>query len=227
MAEEIIKKDNRGRKKPYINRYILLSKRVPKQQQCVEIMGIYDIPLSLPSHIVVDSEHLNLRNSTPKKSSKRGVVTGTRKVRQGKPSEERDGTKRLGKKVEHILKTLLSRGADHEDVLICDLASYLGLENERKLKMDLTELKKLRIVDLGQIDVFGKPRDCIRLTSDWLDAVKALKAIAGEDEAAENQRKYHDRQRATYQEWLMNRDEKWNKCQEWIEAQLNKGNKRG
>ena len=225
IGDEIIKKDNRGRGKPYINRYILLSKRVPKQQQSVEMMGVYDLPLSLPSHIVVDLEHLNLRNSTPKKSSKRGVATGTRKVRQGKP-EERDGTKRLGKKVEHILKTLLSRGAEHEDVLICDLASDLGLENEGKLKMDLKELEKLRIVVLGQKEVFGRPRDCVRLTSDWLDTVKALKTIAGEDEAAENQRKYHDRQRAAYQEWLMDRDEKRNKYQRWIEAQLNKGNKR-
>jgi hypothetical protein len=110
-------------------------------------------------------------------------------------------------------------------MLICDLASCLGLQNERRLKMDLKDLEGLGMVTGSQKEVFGRKWASVRLTPNWMDVVEALKGIGSENEAAENQRKYHDRQRAAYQQWLMDRDEERTKYLKWVEERMNKGNR--
>lgn len=231
-SENIIKRDRRGISRGKPDCFILLSHSlIPKLGKYGETMDI-SISSSLPPIIDLDSEFVNLRNTVPKGTSKRGVVKGTSKVRQTKPTE-REGIKRLGKRIEEILDNLERMGASHKDVEVKALALDLGVNNESKLKYDLKELESLDIVELDRYEitttseVTGKTHswgmaDFIRLTPNWRDMLKVQREIAQEDESADRQSNLYRRQRIKYHQWMKSLEDYSPPLDQFIAARKNK-----
>ena len=116
-----------------------------------------------------------LRWSSPARKPRRGVVAGTRKVRQGSPPEPRPAVKRLGKIRGAILDVLDTAGGS---------ASLQGIADvlHRKRPRDLRRRNLPLLEEAGIITV---DEDQVSLTDNWLDALEEQRELGGEVEAEE------------------------------------------
>ena len=125
-----------------------------------------------------------LRWSTPpRKRAKRGVVSGTRRVRESVAAKARDAVERLGKSCEHALDlTEAAGGAMH----LSALAASLGVSRTR----DLTRRRNpetgkgrdgivTKLVDVGVMEV-SEAGDAATLAAEWLDALNEERERSGE-----------------------------------------------
>jgi len=146
-------------------------------------------PGGLPLRGVPDVPRL--RWSRPKFTPRRGLISGTRRVRNSKPLPPRDRIERLGK----------IRGAVVDALEIAD--GHLTLQKlcevlHRKRTRDVRRRVLPQLEALGVIKVEG---NVVRLTADWSERLEAARRIGGEleaDELAERRRKlnscaYHRR----------------------------------
>jgi hypothetical protein len=128
-----------------------------------------------------------LRWSSPKAKGHRGLVKGTRMVRQGVRSESRPALKRLGKVRGAILDALDAGGG------ILTLQEVAGALH-RKRARDIRRRNLPMLEEAGIISVDG---DVVTLAEDWLDRLEDARELGGEIEAEElARRRYREKSRA-------------------------------
>jgi hypothetical protein len=125
--------------------------------------------------------------SSPKVKGRRGLVKGTRMVRQGVRSEPRPAVKRMGKTRGAILDALDAGGGV---LTLQEIADAL----HRKRARDLRRRSLPILEEAGIITVEG---DVVTLAEDWLDRLEDARELGGEIEAEEHaRRRYKDKSRA-------------------------------
>jgi hypothetical protein len=135
-----------------------------------------------------------LRWSRPKYTPRRGLVSGTRRVRNSKPLPPRDRIERLGKIRGAVVDALEVAGGELTLSELCEVLQRKRARDVRRRVLPMLE-------DAGIIEVDG---DAVRLDSDWLERLEAARVAGGEleaDELAErrrrlNSRAYHRRHEA-------------------------------
>jgi hypothetical protein len=125
-----------------------------------------------------------LRWSTPpRKRAKRGVVSGTRRVRESVAAKARDAVERLGKSCEHALDLTEAAGGA---MPLAALAAALGVSRAR----DLTRRRNpetgkgrdgivTKLVAVGVMEV-SEAGDTATLAAEWLDALNEERENSGE-----------------------------------------------
>ena len=125
--------------------------------------------------------------SSPKVKGRRGLVKGTRMVRQGVRFEPHPAVKRLGKTRGAILDALDASGGV---LTLQEIADAL----HRKRARDLRRRSLPMLEEAGVITVDG---DVVTLAEDWLDRLEDARELGGEIEAEEHaRRRYRDKSRA-------------------------------
>src|SRR5919107_279005 len=135
-----------------------------------------------------------LRWSRPKYTPRRGLVSGTRRVRNSKPLPPRDRIERLGKIRGAVVDALEIAGGT---LALAELSEVLHRKRTRDVRRRVLPM----LEDAGIIELEG---DAVRLDSDWLERLEAARVAGGEleaDELAErrrrlNSRAYHRRHEA-------------------------------
>jgi hypothetical protein len=128
-----------------------------------------------------------LRYSSPGSRPRRGLVSGTRKVRQGPPRKAKPAVKRPGKIRCGILDHL-DRAGGELTRLELDEAIHPDKAPEKRRPRDLTRRKNpqtgkgrdgllIMWVDAGAVELDGEK---VRLTSDWLERVDDVRRLGGE-----------------------------------------------
>jgi hypothetical protein len=129
-----------------------------------------------------------LRWSQPKYTPKRGVVSGTRKVRQSPKPESRDRIERLGKIRGAIIDALDAVGGT---LTLQQIAEALHRSRPRDIRRrNLPMLEKAGII---QVD-----GDTVSLTDNWLAALEDQRRLGKEIEAEELARKRYNLKSRAY-----------------------------
>lgn len=145
--------------------------------------GGYPAPLSAP----------RLRWSSPAQKSRRGLVKGTRKVRESAPKEAREFVRRMGKSCEMAVDVLERAGGE---LPIEDLAAEMGVSRPRDLRRRVVaRLEEARVV---AVDEDGNAR----LVPDWLDNLNEERELTGELEVYRQDLRRFNRDRMAYRERL-------------------------
>jgi hypothetical protein len=147
----------------------------PELQTCgrggLPLRGVPDVP--------------RLRWSRPKFTPRRGLVSGTRRVRNSKPLPPRDRIERLGKGRGAVVDVLEAAGGT---LAVGDIA-----ELRRKRPRDLRRRDLPMLEEAGIVAIDG---DTVSLTPDWSERLEGVRAAGGEleaDELAERDRKRKSR----------------------------------
>jgi hypothetical protein len=170
----LVRRDNKGRKPDKSGAFVLRASvshkgrgtapegnATPPLQAC----GPGDLHLRAP----------RLRWSRPKFTPKRGLVSGTRKVRQAPKPGPRDRIERLGKIRGMILDALDDAGGTLTLRRIADALHRARPRDIRRRNLPMLE-------EAGIITVDG---DAVSLTSDWLEALEEQRRLGKEIEAEE------------------------------------------
>jgi hypothetical protein len=184
-------RDNKGRKPDKTGAFVLRAnvdqygREAPQATQGLRACDPGGLPLrGLP-------DIPRLRWSRPKYTPRRGLISGTRRVRNSKPLPPRDRIERLGKIRGAVVDALeASAGA----LSLQDLAELLHRSRPRDLRRRVLPM----LEDAGIIAAEG---DTVRLTADWSEHLDDARRTGGEleaDELAERRRKmasraYHNR----------------------------------
>jgi hypothetical protein len=136
-----------------------------------------------------------LRWPRPKYTPRRGLVSGTRRVRNSKPLPPRDRIERLGKIRGAVVDALEIAGSTLTLVELCEAL-------HRKRPRDVRRRILPMLVDAGILEVKG---DVLHLAANWSERLQAARVAGGEleaDELAERRRKgnsqaYHRRHDAS------------------------------
>lgn len=127
-----------------------------------------------------------LRWSRPRYTPRRGLVSGTRRVRSSKPLPPRGRIERLGKIRGAVVDAL--EAADG-DLTLRELCEVLHRKRARDVRRRILPM----LEDAGVIEVEG---DTLRLAADWSERLEAARVAGGEleaDELAERNRKLSSR----------------------------------
>jgi hypothetical protein len=128
-----------------------------------------------------------LRYSSPGSKPRRGLVSGTRKVRQGAPRKAKSAVKRPGKIRGGIVDHLDQAGGELTRLQL-DEAMHPDKAPEKRRPRDLTRRKNPETgkgrdglliwwIDAGVVEVEG---EAVRLTPDWLERVDDVRRLGGE-----------------------------------------------
>jgi Domain of unknown function (DUF3854) len=184
-------RDNNGRKPDKTGAFVLRAKvdqygsGAPQATQRLRACDPGGLPLrGLP-------DLPRLRWSRPKYTPRRGLVAGTRRVRDSKPLPPRDRVERLGKICGAVVDALVGEGGSLTLAELCEVL-------RRKRARDVRRRVLPKLEDAGVIEVEG---DIVRLAADWSERLEVARRIGGEleaDELAERDRKrksraYHGR----------------------------------
>ena len=120
-------------------------------------------------------------SSPPRKRGKRGVVAGTRRVRQSLGSKARDAVERLGKSCENAVDDVEAAGGT---LRLDDLAVKLGVKRARDLTRRVNPKTGkgrdgfvTKLVAAGVFEVHG---DTVTLVDEWLEALNEERDRSGE-----------------------------------------------
>ncbi len=135
-----------------------------------------------------------LRWSRPKYTPRRGLVSGTRRVRNSKSLPPRDRIERLGKIRGAVVDALEAAGGALTLEELCEVLHRKRARDVRRRVLPMLE-------DAGVIEVDA---DTLRLAADWSERLEAARVAGGEPEADElaerrrklNSRAYHRRNEA-------------------------------
>jgi Domain of unknown function (DUF3854) len=186
-----IYRDNEGRKPDKTGAFVLRAKVDQYGRgtaQATQELQACD-PGGLPSRGVPDVPRL--RWSRPKFTPRRGLVSGTRRVRHSKPLPPRGRMERLGKIRGAVVDALEVAGGELPLQELCEVL-------HRKRARDL----RRRVLPMLEEDgVIGVEGDTVALTGDWFIRLEDARRIGGEHEADElaerrrelNSRAYHRR----------------------------------
>jgi hypothetical protein len=187
-ARGFMYRDNKGRKADKTGAFVLrasVDQGRGRATQATPELRTYDpggLPLRAP----------RLRHSRPKFTPRRGVVSGTRRVRNSKPLQPRDRIKRLGKIRGAVVDALEVTGGTLALEKLCEVL-------HRKRPRDVKRRILPMLEDAGILTLDG---DVVALADDWaerLDDARRAGAELEADELSERQRKlksraYHNRQ---------------------------------
>jgi hypothetical protein len=187
-------RDNEGRKRDATGAFVLRAKVDQYGRgasQATQGLRACD-PSSLPLRGVPDVPRL--RWSRPKYTPRRGLVSGTRRVRNSKPLPSRDRIERLGKVRGAVVDALEVAGGALTLEELCEVLHRKRARDVRRRVLPMLE-------DAGVIEVDA---DTLRLAADWSERLEAARVAGGEleaDELAERRRKlnshaYHRRNEA-------------------------------
>ena len=187
-------RDNKGRKPDKTGAFVLRAKVDQYgrgQPQATERLQTRD-PGSLPLRGVPDVPRL--RWSRPKYTPRRGLVSGTRRVRNSKPLPPRDRIERLGKIRGAVVDALEIAGGTLTLAQLCEILHRKRARDVRRRVLPMLE-------EAGIVEVEG---EVVRLAADWSECLEAARRIGKEleaDELAERRRKmasraYHHRHEA-------------------------------
>jgi hypothetical protein len=135
-----------------------------------------------------------LRWSRPKYMPRRGLVSGTRRVRNSKPLPPRDRIERLGKIRGAVVDALEVAGGE---LTLHELCEVLYRKRARDLRRRVLPM-------LEAAGIIAREGDTVALTGDWFMRLEDARRIGGEQEADElaerrrklNSRAYHRRHEA-------------------------------
>jgi Domain of unknown function (DUF3854) len=179
-------RDNKGRKPDKPGAFVLRAKvdqYGSKAAQATQGLRACD-PGGLPLRGLPDVARL--RWSRPKYTPRRGLVSGTRRVRNSKPLPPRDRIERLGKIRGAVVDALEASGGAPS---LQDLAELLQQSRPRDLRRRVLPM----LEDAGIIVLEG---DTVRLTAEWSERLDDARRAGGEleaDELAEGDRKRKSR----------------------------------
>jgi len=182
----LVYRDNEGRKPDKTGAFVLRAKvdqygrGVPQATQGLRACD----PGGLPSRGVPDIPRL--RWSRPKYTPRRGLVSGTRRVRNSKPLPPRDRIERLGKIRGAVVDALEAAGGV---LTLADLCEVLHRKRARDVRRRVLPMLEAA----GVIEVEA---DTLRLAADWSERLEDARRIGGEleaDELAERRRKMNSR----------------------------------
>jgi len=183
-------RDNKGRKADKPGAFVFRAVARASVNQYGEEATLEEATVDLNGGAAPCTLHLRaprLMWSAPKVKGRRGLVKGTRMVRQGVRSEPRPAVKRLGKTRGAILDALDASGGV---LTLKEIADAL----HRKRARDLRRRNLPMLEEAGIISVEG---DVVSLAEDWLDRLEDARELGGEIEAEEHAlRRYRDKSRA-------------------------------
>jgi Domain of unknown function (DUF3854) len=189
-GREFFERDNRGRKADKPGAFVFRAVARASVNQYGEEAMLEEATVDPSGDGVPYTLHLRtprLMWSSPKVKGRRGLVKGTRMVRQGVRSEPRPAVKRLGKTRGAILDALDASGGV---LTLQEIADAL----HRKRARDLRRRNLPMLEEAGIIIVDG---DVVTLAEDWLDRLEDARELGGEIEAEEHaRRRYRDKSRA-------------------------------
>jgi Domain of unknown function (DUF3854) len=185
-----LERDNKGRKadKPGAFVFRAVTRASVKQYgEGATLEGATVEPYGDSAPCTLHLRAARLMWSSPKVKGRRGLVKGTRMVRQGVRSEPRPAVKRLGKTRGAILDALDASGGV---LTLQEIADALHRNRAR----DLRRRNLPMLEEAGIITVDG---DVVTLAEDWLDRLEDARELGGEIEAEEHaRRRYRDKSRA-------------------------------
>jgi hypothetical protein len=179
-------RDNKGRKPDKTGAFVLRAKvdqygrGAPQPTRGLRACA----PGGLPLRGVPDVPRL--RWSRPKYTPRRGLVSGTRRVRNSKPLPPRDRIERLGKVRGAVVDALEIAGGALTLEELCEVLHRKRARDVRRRVLPMLE-------DAGVIEVDA---DTLRLAADWSERLEAARVAGGEleaDELAERRRKLNSR----------------------------------
>jgi hypothetical protein len=179
-------RDNEGRKRDAAGAFVLRAKVDQKGRgaaKATQELRVCD-PGGLPLRGVPDVPRL--RWSRPKYTPRRGLVSGTRRVRNSKPLPPRDRIERLGKVRGAVVDALEIAGGALTLEELCEVLHRKRARDVRRRVLPMLE-------DAGVIEVDA---DTLRLAADWSERLEAARVAGGElgaDELAERRRKLNSR----------------------------------
>jgi hypothetical protein len=185
-AREFLYRDNEGRKPDKTGAFVLRAKvdqygrEASQATQGLRACDPGGLPLrGLP-------EVPRLRWSRPKYTPRRGLVSGTRRVRNSKPLPPRDRIERLGKIRGAVVDALEIAGGALPLRELCEVLHRKRARDVRRRVLPM--LEAAGVIEVGA--------DTLRLTADWSEGLEAARRIGGEleaDELAERRRKLNSR----------------------------------
>jgi hypothetical protein len=185
-AREFLYRDNEGRKPDKTGAFVLRAKVDQYGRgapQATTELRACD-PGGLPLRGAPDVPRL--RWSRPKYTPRRGLVSGTRRVRNSKPLPARDRIERLGKIRGAVVDALEVAGGA---LTLAELCEVLHRKRARDVKRRILPM----LEEAGIVEVRD---DAVHLTADWSERLEAARRIGGElesDELAERRRKLSSR----------------------------------
>ena len=188
-------RDNKGRKPDKTGAFVLRAKvdqygsGAPQATQKLRTCD----PGGLSLREVPDVPRL--RWSRPKYTPRRGLVSGTRRLRNSKPLPPRDRIERLGKIRGAVVDALEIAGGGLTLEELCEVLHHKRARDVRRRVLPILEAA-------GIVEVDG---NVVRLAADWSERLEAARVAGGEleaDELAERRRKlnshaYHRRHDAS------------------------------
>jgi hypothetical protein len=185
-VREFLYRDNEGRKPDKTGAFVLRAKvdqgRERASQATTELRACD--PGGLPLRGTPAAPRL--RWSRPKYTPRRGLVSGTRRIRNSKPLPPRDRIERLGKIRGAVVDALEVAGGA---LTLAELCEALHRKRARDVKRRILPM----LEDAGVIELEG---DVVQLAADWSERLEAARRIGGEleaDELAERRRKMNSR----------------------------------
>ena len=179
-------RDNKGRKPDKTGAFVLRAKvdqygrEAPQATQELRTCDPGGLPLrALP-------EVSRLRWSRPKYTPRRGLVSGTRRVRNSKPLPPRERIERLGKIRGAVIDALETAGGT---LTLANLCEVLHRKRARDVKRRILPM----LEGAGVVEVEGA---VLRLSAGWSERLEAARVAGGEleaDELAERRRKLNSR----------------------------------
>jgi CTP-dependent riboflavin kinase len=170
----LIYRDNKNRKLRERGAFVLRAKVNRYRERPASKQETADVETDVtPSSLQLRAPRL--RWSQPKYTPKRGLVSGTRRVRQSPKPESRDRIERLGKIRGAILDALEAAGGT---LTLQQIAETLHRSRPR----DIRRRNLPMLEDAGIIRLDG---DTVSLTDDWLEALEEQRRLGKEIEAEE------------------------------------------
>jgi len=185
-AREFLYRDNEGRKPDKTGAFVLRAKVDQygrEATQATQGVGACD-PGGLPLRGVPDVPRL--RWSRPKYTPRRGLVSGTRRVRDSKPLPPRDRIERLGKIRGAVVDALEIAGGTLTLQELCEVLHRKRIRDVKRRVLPM--LEAAGVIEVGA--------DTLRLAADWSERLEDARRIGGEleaDELAERRRKLNSR----------------------------------
>src|SRR5215203_41301 len=179
-------RDNKGRKPDKTGAFVLRAK-VDHQGHTILTPVLLAVPhfhTGLPLRGVPDVPRL--RWPRPKFTPRRGLVSGTRRMRNSKPLPPRDRIERLGKIRGAVVDALEIAGGT---LTLAELCEALHRKRPRDVRRRILPM----LVDAGIVEVEA---DTLRLAVDWSERLEAARVAGGEleaDDLAERRRKLYSR----------------------------------
>jgi len=179
-------RDNKGRKPDKTGAFVLRAK-VDHQGHTILTPVLLAVPhfhTGLPLRGVPDVPRL--RWPRPKFTPRRGLVSGTRRMRNSKPLPPRDRIERLGKIRGAVVDALEIAGGT---LTLAELCEALHRKRPRDVRRRILPM----LVDAGIVEVEA---DTLRLAADWSERLEAARVAGGEleaDDLAERRRKLNSR----------------------------------